>query len=242
MKSKLPACFCISSAFGEMTTSPPRSRRSRHLAECGRNAKACWQLRLHSGHGLRESRHERLPQFAAPRREHHARRRAGKASRRFSIRVDYGPPKPLRFADWRHTGNPGDARLLRTAQYHCGCRSDPDPESQRGLRETPEVGCEVPLLDRYGFLEMNTESDLRTAEESIESRGAGETKPWKSKELARNLRPRGRQSGSRARCASIRFFRRLIRRSFKAPASRLTRARERRGIRIRSARLSASCL
>jgi hypothetical protein len=85
-------------------------------------------------------------------------RRAGKASRSFRIRVDHGPPEPLRFADWRHTRNSGDARLLRGAQHHCRRRSDPDPENQRSLRQTAEVGCEVPLLNRQGFTQITKES------------------------------------------------------------------------------------
>jgi len=34
-----------------------------------------------------------------------------------------------------------------------------DPESQGSLRETAEVGCEVPLLDRYGFTEMSAATE-----------------------------------------------------------------------------------
>ena len=37
------------------------------------------------------------------------------------------------------------------AQHHRRCRSDPDPEGQRSLRETAQVRCEVPLLHRHGF-------------------------------------------------------------------------------------------
>ena len=56
------------------------------------------------------------------------------------------------------------------------------------------------------------------------------------KKLARSLPARDRQSGSPARCGSIRFFRRPIRRWFKAPASLSSRARGPHGIPTRSVR------
>ena len=77
-----------------------------------------------------------------------------KPLRRFRVRPDHGPPQPLRFAHRRHRRNPGDARLLRAAQHHRRCRSHPHPEGQRSLRETAQVGCEVPLLDRHGFSQV----------------------------------------------------------------------------------------
>ena len=52
-----------------------------------------------------------------------------------------------------HRGDAGDAGLLRQAQHHLGCRGDSDPEDQRSVRAAGEVGCEVPLLDRYGVAE-----------------------------------------------------------------------------------------
>jgi uncharacterized zinc-type alcohol dehydrogenase-like protein len=50
--------------------------------------------------------------------------------------------------------NPGDARFLREAQHHGRCRSHPDPESQRSLRETAQLRCEVPVFDRYDFSQI----------------------------------------------------------------------------------------
>ena len=67
------------------------------------------------------------------------------------IRPHHGTPQPLRLAHRRHPRDPGDARFLRRAQHHRRCRSHPDPEDQRGVRETAEVRREVPLLHRYGF-------------------------------------------------------------------------------------------
>ncbi len=64
------------------------------------------------------------------------------------------PPQPLRLAHRRYRRNPGDARLLRAAQHHRRCRSDPHPEGQRSLRETAQVRCEVPLLHRHGFSQI----------------------------------------------------------------------------------------
>jgi hypothetical protein len=60
---------------------------------------------------------------------------------------------------------------------------------------------------------------------------------WKSREVARNLPSRGRQSGSLARCVSIRFFRRPIRQLFKVPALPLNRVHVPLGTRI----LTAGC-
>ena len=40
------------------------------------------------------------------------------------------------------------------AQHHRRCRSHPDPEGQRSLRETAQVRCEVPLLHRHGFSQI----------------------------------------------------------------------------------------
>ena len=68
--------------------------------------------------------------------------------------LHHGPPQPLRLAHRRHRRNPGDARLLRQAQHHRRCRSHPDPEGQRSLREAAQVGCEVPLLHRHGFAQI----------------------------------------------------------------------------------------
>jgi len=53
---------------------------------------------------------------------------------------------------------------------------------------------------------------------------------------------RGRQSGSLARCGSIRFFRHPIRHGLRTPAERLSPARGPHGTPIRSARLSSSPL
>ena len=72
----------------------------------------------------------------------------------FGVRSDHGPPQPLRLAHWRYRRNPGDARLLRAAQHHRRCRSDPHPEGQRSLREIAQVRCEVPLLHRHGFSQV----------------------------------------------------------------------------------------
>ena len=58
------------------------------------------------------------------------------------------------------------------------------------------------------------------------------------KRVGSNLPLRDRQSGSLARYVSIRFFRRLIRRWFKALASHSNRVRGLRGIHIRLVRLS----
>ena len=48
-------------------------------------------------------------------------------------------PQPLRLAHRRHRRDSGDARLLRQAQHHRRCRSHPNPEGQRSLRETAQV-------------------------------------------------------------------------------------------------------
>ena len=74
-----------------------------------------------------------------------------KALGRLRLRPYCRTPQPLRLAHRRHCRDPGDARFLRRAQHHRRCRSDPDPEGQRSLRETAQVRCEVPLLHRYGF-------------------------------------------------------------------------------------------
>ncbi len=60
--------------------------------ECGRNAKAREQLRLYSRRGLRRSRHQRLPQSAAPRWQHRYGWRTRKTSGGFGVRTDHGPP------------------------------------------------------------------------------------------------------------------------------------------------------
>src|SRR5206468_11918212 len=60
----------------------------------------------------------------------------------------------FRLDDWRHPRNAGDARLLRRPQHHRRRRGYPHSESQRSLRETAQVGCEVPLLNRYGFSQI----------------------------------------------------------------------------------------
>jgi len=39
------------------------------------------------------------------------------------------------------------------AQHHRRCRSHPHSEGQRSLLAAGQVGCEVPLLDRYGLTE-----------------------------------------------------------------------------------------
>ena len=65
-------CSCARSPRGclhdftqqEGRRAPPRRRRSRHLAQCGRDAKARRQLRLHPRRRLRRSRHQRLHQSA----------------------------------------------------------------------------------------------------------------------------------------------------------------------------------
>ena len=67
----------------------PRRRRSRHLAQCRRDGEARRQLRLHPRRRLRRSRHQRLSQPAAPRRQPHPGRRAGEASRRLRLRPDH---------------------------------------------------------------------------------------------------------------------------------------------------------
>ncbi len=59
---------------------------SRNADEMQKHAR---QLRLHSRRCLRRSRHQRLYQSAAPRWQHHPRRRAGEASRRFGLRSDH---------------------------------------------------------------------------------------------------------------------------------------------------------
>ena len=93
-------------------------------------------------------------QPAPPRRQHHPRRRAREAPGRLGLRPDLGPPQSLRLAHRRHRRDPGDARLLRRTQHHRRCRSHPHPEGQRSLRETAQVRCEVPLLHRYGFAQI----------------------------------------------------------------------------------------
>src|SRR5467141_72381 len=61
-----PGCRLHDFPQKEARRTPPRSRRSRHLAERGRDAKARWQLRLHSRRCLRRSRDKRLHPSAAP--------------------------------------------------------------------------------------------------------------------------------------------------------------------------------
>ena len=62
---------------------------------------------------------------------------------------------------------------------------------------------------------------------------------WRLDELARNLPPRDRQSGSLAQYASILFSRRLSRRLFKGPASLSSQVRGPHGIRIHLVRPSS---
>ena len=73
---------------------------------------------------------------------------------RLCLRPDHGTPQSLRLAHRRHRRDPGDARLLRRTQHHRRCRSHPDPEGQRSLREAAQVRCEVPLLHRHGFSQI----------------------------------------------------------------------------------------
>ena len=82
------------------------------------------------------------------------RRRASEASRRGCLCPDYAQSQLFRLEHWRHPRNPGDGRFLRPTQHHCRCGSHPHPEDQRSLRETAQVRCEVPFLDRYGFSEI----------------------------------------------------------------------------------------
>ena len=92
--------------------------------------------------------------LSAPRRQHHARRRAEKPLAVSAFGLIMGRRSLSGFAHRRHRRNPGDARLLRQAQHHLRCRSHPDPEGQRSLRETAQVRCEVPLLDRHGVAQI----------------------------------------------------------------------------------------
>ncbi len=94
------------------------------------------------------------PQPARYRRQPYAGRRSRKAPGGRRLRSHHGPPQPLRLDDRRHPRDSGDARLLRRAQHHRRCRSDPHPKGQRSLRETAPVRCEVPLLHRYGFSQI----------------------------------------------------------------------------------------
>lgn len=90
----------------------------------------------------------------APRRQPYAGRRAAKAHADFLSRTDYGAPQSFRLDDRRNRGNTGNAGFLREARHHRRCRSHPNSEDQRGVPAHAQVGCEVPLHDRYGFAQV----------------------------------------------------------------------------------------
>src|SRR6266567_1532026 len=78
---------------------------------------------------------------------------------------------------------------------------------------------------------------VRKQDDQIKRYQAREYKIWRSSEMVLNLPAKGRRTGSLARCGSIHFFKRPIRRWFKALALRSSRVRGLRGTHIRSVRL-----
>jgi uncharacterized zinc-type alcohol dehydrogenase-like protein len=75
----------------------------------------------------------RLSRHARPRRRNGHRGSSGPADLRRAFFPDHAAAQPRGVGHRRHSGNPGDARLLRRAQHHLGRRGHPDPENQRGL-------------------------------------------------------------------------------------------------------------
>jgi len=87
------------------------------------------------------------------------------------LRPYHGPPEPLWLKHRRYPGDPGDARLLWrhniTADVESSLLRD-----QRSLRETAQVRCEVPLLDRYWLLSRPSRTGRRRSFGAVIARRA----------------------------------------------------------------------
>ena len=65
------------------------------------------------------------------------------------VLADHARAVVRRFADRRHPGDPGDARLLRRARHRLRDRGHPGRQDQRGVRACPRLRRALPLRDRH---------------------------------------------------------------------------------------------
>ena len=106
-------------------------------------AKHAGQFRFHPRRGGCRSRHQRVHQHAAPRRQPDDGGSAGESAAGWCVRAYYGTPQSLGFSYRRPSRDAGDAGFLWRTEYYVGCRGHSDSEGERSLRATVEVGCEV---------------------------------------------------------------------------------------------------